>query len=233
MTTTTVSPAPTASTERSRQAAWKTVQGAGTRKSERWSDAEERALRRLYATHTAREIGERLGRSRIAIKNKALKLGLGNCVKSHNAGCFKPGLVPWNKGTRYIAGGRSAETRFQPGDKPHTWNPVGHERVSKEGYLLRKVTDTGVTRRDYRPVHHLVWQEAGREIPPGHALVFRDGDKRNFDINNLELVTRAELMRRNSVHRLPKEAALAYQLVGCIRRQINRRTRQQHQEITE
>lgn len=223
MTTTTVSPAPTASTERSRQAAWKTVQGAGTRKSERWSAAEERALRRLYATHTAREIGERLGRSRIAIKNKALKLGLGNCVKSHNAGCFKPGLVPWNKGTRYIAGGRSAETRFQPGDKPHTWNPVGHERVSKEGYLLRKVTDTGVTRRDYRPVHHLVWQEAGREIPPGHALVFRDGDKRNFALGNLELVTRADLMRRNSYHNYGPEIAATVQLRGAIMRQINKR----------
>lgn len=223
MTTTTVSPAPTASTERSRQAAWKTVQGAGTRKSERWSDAEERALRRLYATHTAREIGERLGRSRIAIKNKALKLGLGNCVKSHNAGCFKPRLVPWNKGTRYIAGGRSAETRFQPGDKPHTWNPVGHERVSKEGYLLRKVTDTGVTRRDYRPVHHLVWQEAGREIPPGHALVFRDGDKRNFALGNLELVTRADLMRRNSYHNYGPEIAATVQLRGAIMRQINKR----------
>ena len=210
MTTTTVSPAPTASTERSRQAAWKTVQGAGTRKSERWSDAEERALRRLYATHTAREIGERLGRSRIAIKNKALKLGLGK-------------LVPWNKGTRYIAGGRSAETRFQPGDKPHTWNPVGHERVSKEGYLLRKVTDTGVTRRDYRPVHHLVWQEAGREIPPGHALVFRDGDKRNFALGNLELVTRADLMRRNSYHNYGPEIAATVQLRGAIMRQINKR----------
>jgi len=221
--TTTVSPAPAASTERSGQAVGKTAQGAGTRTSERWSDAEERALRRLYATHTAREIGERLGRSRIAIKNKALKLGLGNCVKSHNAGCFKPGLVPWNKGTRYIAGGRSAETRFQPGDKPHTWNPVGHERVSKEGYLLRKVTDTGVTRRDYRPVHHLVWQEAGREIPPGHALVFRDGDKRNFALGNLELVTRADLMRRNSYHNYGPEIAATVQLRGAIMRQINKR----------
>ena len=220
--TATVSPAPAASTERSRQAAGKTAQGAGTRTSERWSDAEERALRRLYQTHTAREIGERLGRSRIAIKNKALKLGLGNGIKSHNAGCFKPGLVSWNKGTRFIAGGRSAETHFKPGDKPHTWNPVWHERVSNEGYLQRKVTDTGVTGRDYRPVHHLVWQEAGREIPPGYALVFRDGDKRNFALDNLELVTRADLMRKNSCHNYGPEIAAAVQLKGAITRQINK-----------
>ena len=221
--TATVSPAPAASTERSRQAAGKTAQGAGTRTSERWSDAEERALRRLYQTHTAREIGERLGRSRIAIKNKALKLGLGNGIKSHNAGCFKPGLVPWNKGTRFIAGGRSAETHFKPGDKPHTWNPVWHERVSNEGYLQRKVTDTGVTWRDYRPVHHLVWQEAWRDIPPGYALVFRDGDKRNFALCNLELVTRADIMRRNSFHNYGPEIAAAVQLRGAITRQINKR----------
>ena len=63
-----------------------------------------------------------------------------------------------------------------------------------EGYLERKVTDTGVKRIDYRLVHHLVWLAAGREIPPGHVLTFRDGDKRNFDLDNLELLTRKQLI---------------------------------------
>lgn len=121
----------------------------------------------------------------------------------------------------------------KPGEMPHNWRAVGADRVSKEGYLQRKIADTGVSRRDYVPVHHLIWRMHGRDIPPGYALCFVDGDKSNVDINNLELVSRAELMRRNSVHQLPKEAALAAQLVGCIRRQINRRTRQQQQEITE
>lgn len=136
---------------------------------------------------------------------------------------FKPGQEPWNSGTHFASGGRSVETRFKPGNKPHTWRPIGTELISKEGYLERKVTDTGVTEHDYVPVHHLVWREAGREIPKGSVLVFRDGDKRNFAIDNLELVTRQELMRRNSIHNCGPEIAQLIQLRGAISRQINQR----------
>ena len=79
--------------------------------------------------------------------------------------------------------------------------------------------------RDWRPVHHLVLEAAGREIPPGYALVFRDGDKRNAALDNLELITRADLMARNSVHRYPEHIVRAVQAVGALNRQINRRAR--------
>ena len=76
------------------------------------------------------------------------------------------------------------------------------------------MADTGVTRRDYVNVHHLIWREAGNDIPPGHILIFRDGNKANFALENLELITRKENMRRNSVHNLPKELAELCQLKG-------------------
>lgn len=214
----------------------------------RWTDDEVAELRRLFPDHTAREISERTGRGVRSIELKARQLGLRKTSEwiaeraraamadpSHPARRtqWQTGNAPHNKGKPHPARGRTLETMFQPGHRPHTWMPIGSDRTSKEGYLQRKTADTGCTRRDYAPVHHLVWRMHGRTVPAGYALCFIDGDKRNFDINNLELVHRSELMRRNSVHRLPKEAALAYQLVGCIRRQINRRTRQQHQEITE
>lgn len=214
----------------------------------RWTDDEVAELRRLFPDHTAREISERTGRGVRSIELKAHQLGLRKTSEwiaeraraamadpSHPARRtqWQTGNAPYNKGKPHPARGRTLETMFQPGHRPHTWMPIGSDRTSKEGYLQRKTADTGCTRRDYVAIHHLVWRMHGRTVPAGYALCFIDGDKRNFDINNLELVDRSELMRRNSVHRLPKEAALAYQLVGCIRRQINRRTRQQHQEITE
>ena len=214
----------------------------------RWTDDEVAELRRLFPDHTAREISERIGRGVRSIELKARQLGLRKTSEwiaeraraamadpSHPARRtqWQTGNAPYNKGKPHPARGRTLETMFQPGHRPHTWMPIGSDRTSKEGYLQRKTADTGCTRRDYVAIHHLVWRMHGRTVPAGYALCFIDGDKRNFDINNLELVHRSELMRRNSVHRLPREAALAYQLVGCIRRQINRRTRQQHQEITE
>ena len=207
-----------------------------------WTADEIATLRRLYPTHTGQQIADVLGLTLKKVYSKAHGLGLnkpGDWLAERSRRLmedpnhpgrrtwFAAGHAPHNKGKPFPAKGRAVETQFKKGMVPHTWRPIGHERVSKEGYLQRKVSDTGTTRRDYVAIHHLVWRMHGHTVPQGYALCFVDGDKRNFDINNLELVHRSELMRRNSVHRLPKEAALAYQLVGCIRRQINRRDRQE------
>lgn len=138
---------------------------------------------------------------------------------------FRKGHATWNKGIHYDAPGRSAETRFKPRSVPPNYKPVGSERISKDGYLQRKMTATGYPPKDWVPVHHILWRDAGRDIPHGHALVFRDGDKTNLALANLELVTRADLMRRNSVHLLGPEIASTLQLIGALKRQINHRTR--------
>ena len=185
-----------------------------------WTTDEDARLRELYDTIPASAIGKLLGRSKSSIKNRTHVLGL---TKGHNSGRFDKGITPWNKGKRYDSGGRSHETRFKPGDRPKTYKPVGSERVSKEGYLQRKMTDTGYPPRDWVPVHHVVWREAGREIPSGFRLTFRDGNKRNFSLDNLELVSIADMMRRNTFHNYGPEIARLVQLRGAITRQINLR----------
>lgn len=135
---------------------------------------------------------------------------------------FKPGHQTWNKGINFNPGGRSAETRFKKGMKPHTWQPIGTERFSKDGYLQRKVADTGEKLKDWVYVHIFLWQEHHKkDLPKGHAIVFKDGDKTNIVIENLECLSRAELMKRNSVHNLPKELAELVQLRGALNRRIN------------
>ena len=198
------------------------------------------SLIELYPTHSAAECAAVLGVGIKTVYNKAAALGLKKSrewIADHarrktadpahgsHAARFKPGHATWNKGTHFTAGGRSADTRFKPGHRPHGWKSIGHERFTADGVWQRKVTNTGVTRRDYVNVHWIVWREAGRDIPPGHALVFKDSNRMNVALDNLELVTRAELMRRNSLHRYPKEIALVIQLRGAINRQINRHTR--------
>ncbi len=190
-----------------------------------WTTDEDARLRRLYPDTPNQDIGDQLGRTEPAILNRAIKLGLRKAAGYRNPSQLQTGNTPWNKGLKgWQAGGRSAETRFKSGNKPHTWHPIGHERITKYGYLERKTADTGITRHDYRPVHHLVWIEANGPIPAGHAVSFRDGDKTHITLDNLELIHRTELMSRNSVHRLPKPVAQAVQLMGALRRQINQRT---------
>lgn len=202
----------------------------------------ESRITELYPMHSGAEIAELLGIGLRTVYKTAGRLGLkksrewiaerarrrmadpAHPARTHQ---IKPGTAPWNKGIHFFSGGRSPETQFKPGNKPNTWHPVGHERITDEGYLQRKLTETGVTRRDYVNVHWIVWRAAGRDIPPGHALIFRDGNKRNVALDNLELVTRAELMRRNSLHRFPEELVRVVRLRGALNRHINKRTTQE------
>lgn len=189
-----------------------------------WTTAEEQSLRDLYGHHPASAIAAELGRSKAAIKNRVRILGL---TKGENSGCFPKGNEPWNKGTHFTAGGRSAETRFKPGERRgvavRLYKPIGSERISKDGYLERKINDGMPLQKRWRAVHIIEWEAINGPLPAGHAIVFKDGDKNNRHPDNLELITRAELMRRNTIHNYPKEIAQLVQLRGAVSRQINKR----------
>ena len=44
------------------------------------------------------------------------------------------------------------------------------------------------TGEHWQSKHSLLWeQHHGRKVPKGHIVMFADGDRRNFDINNLML----------------------------------------------
>lgn len=192
---------------------------SANRQQRPWLPREDAQLSALYATHSARAVALMLNRTKSSIKNRACVL---NLQKGHNnPGRFLPGSTPWNKGTHYVSGGNSVLTQFKKGQHPHSWRPIGHTRTRSDEYMERKTADTGNTRHDYVLIHHLVWRMHGHSIPRGQVLVFRDGDRRNFDINNLQLIKRQELMQRNSVHNLPAEVKELVSIKARIVRKIN------------
>jgi len=202
-----------------------------------WTDAERDLLRAHYADTPTAELAARIGRSIKTVYSVAYKLGLRKSGTYFAAGLggrtgdgrgtatrFQPGHTTWNKGQRYIAGGRSAETRFKPGQIPHTWKPVGTYRVRQDvngGYLEQKMTDTGCTRRDWIAVHRMVWEAAHGPIPPGHIVAFRPGRKsvvpEEITLDGLELVSRQEMIRRNTIHRYPLEIKHNMRLLGRLK----------------
>lgn len=203
-----------------------------------WTPKQDAVLAYLYPDNRTVDILAFLpGKTKSGLYYRANKLGLkkspglvarlaAEAMNNPNHGGrysqFKKGQESWNKGKPFIAGGRSTDTQFKKGRRPHTWNPIGHERVSKDGYLERKMTDTGITRNDYVAVHRLVWVEAGNAIPPGHIVVFKDGNKANISVSNLECISRQEGMRRNTYHQYGPEVSKLVQLRGAITRQINK-----------
>lgn len=198
-----------------------------------WSPQDEFILRQLYATTTNAELADLLDRQEKAVGLKARKMGL---AKKANVGCFSRGSQPWNKGRKgYDPGGRSRQTRFKEGHRggraAELHQPIGAERISKDGYLERKTNEGMPLQRRWEAVHRIVWREANGPIPPGHAVVFKAGkhtaDPALLTQDRLELVSRAELMRRNSRHtRYPPEVNQLMQLKGALNRKINRRDRE-------
>jgi HNH endonuclease len=144
---------------------------------------------------------------------------------------YPKGHVPANKGKKGINYPGMKPTQFKPGEKSKNWMPVGSERVNSEGILQLKISDTGYPPVDWVGMHVLVWQATQGALLKTHVLRFKDGNKSNVTLENLECITQKENMRRNSIHTiLPKELAQLAQLRGAINRKINRR--QKSERIT-
>lgn len=224
-----------------------------------WTAADDAILRARYPDEPAAATGRAMNRSLSAIYGRAALLGLhksaafmesdksgrvqrGKQCATMIASQFKPGIVPANKGLRRPgwAPGRMADTQFKKGcmsgAAQHNYVPIGTERLTKDGYVERKVNDDHpVPARRWVGVHRLVWEAVNGQVPAGHAVTFRPG-KRTTDvalitIDIVELVSRAELMRRNSYHtKYPKDIALLIQLKGALNRKINRRIRDDQEQ---
>lgn len=199
-----------------------------------WSAAERELLRRHYADSSTADLARVLGRSVQAVGMQAVKLGLrkSEAWRAAHATTFQPGLVPWNKGVRYEAGGRSAQTRFKPGGLPHTTLAVGTLRITRDGILQRKFSDAkyGSPSRRWRSVHRLVWEAAHGPVPDGHIVVFKPGRFTNLEdditLDRLECISQADNARRNHPRNKSPELARLYQLKGAITRQANRIARE-------
>ena len=84
-------------------------------------------------------------------------------------------------------------TMFAKGNVPPNHRPVGSERISKDGYIEVKVAEPNKWRLKQR----VVYEETKGKIPEGCPKIFLDGNKRNFDIDNLRCITRSELLYLN------------------------------------
>ncbi len=144
-----------------------------------------------------------------------------------NCGRFTNGHVPANKGTKMPKEvyDKVKATMYKKGNVPANLNSMGHIRLSKDGYLYIK-TKEGKAQRNYELLHRHVWEKHNGAIPEGYNVQFKDGNRKNCNIDNLYLISRAEQMRNeNSLHvKYPKKIAELIQIKGAINRQINKQT---------
>ena len=112
-------------------------------------------------------------------------------LKTGNTGQFKKYQEPWNKGLKGYMGAN--KTSFKKGTIPPNYKPVGTERFAKDGYIEVKVKDPNV----WELKHRYIYKKHHGEIPNGYNVIFADKNISNFDIDNLILVSKAEMLILN------------------------------------
>lgn len=125
------------------------------------------------------------------IKNCKSRYHITSGVKT----CFVKGNTPHNKGKKQSdfmsdeAINRTKATRFKKGNIPHNHRLVGSERITKDGYTEIKVAEPN----KWKLKHVMIWEQVNGEKPKSSVVIFLDGNKQNFDIENLKLIKRAQL----------------------------------------
>ena len=80
------------------------------------------------------------------------------------------------------------------GNRCQQEKPIGTISKWECGYTRIKTGDN-----EWEFIQRYVWKKHYGEIPPGHSVIFLDGNTDNYNIENLALVNRNELMKYNSM----------------------------------
>lgn len=201
----------------------------------KWTSVQDDMMRAFYPNNTMATMKALTGRSECSIYNRVfvLKLKKSEAYLASPAACrlrrgdevgkayrFKKGQQVWNKGMKGLSFEGSKPTQFKKGSKPSNWKPVGHIRLTVDGYYEMKMAE-GM--QQFKLLHRVIWERCNGAIPKGQICIFIDGNTKNLEVTNLALMTKVQNMKRNSLHSYPKELAELIQLRGALNRQLNKR----------
>ena len=119
-----------------------------------------------------------------------------NHVYTGFTGRFEKGRTSHNKGVKVSPDQYEAlrPTMFKKGQRPHNFKPVGSTRVNVDGYVEVKVADPNMWRQRSR----LVYEKANGKIPRNHCVLHKNGVKTDDRLENLIVVSHAELAAINT-----------------------------------
>lgn len=124
---------------------------------------------------------------------KMVSLAKRNGAKNGLDTTFPKGYIPWTKrvaGTGVI---KASSTAFKKGHVAYNRSPVGTIVKNTDGYWEKKVADPDV----WMFLQRAVWIESGREVGKDEVIIFADGNRENFSLDNLIKVSKAEFSKMN------------------------------------
>lgn len=189
-------------------------------------------LMQHYPDDTGPEIASAIGRAVRSVYHKAHSLKLEKSEefkRSHKSRLFtgieginyrfQKGNVPWSKGTKGIITGGIA-TQFKKGNLPKNTKYDGciTTRKSNHGKLYKWIR---VSKGKWIMLHVKIWVDSHGDVPNGKIVVFKNGDTMDIRAENLELISLAENMRRNTIQKYPEDLKKSIRALGKLKRLIN------------
>lgn len=141
-----------------------------------------------------KELGELLSRSAESIKCK---------IKSEGFRRSKEQVTNLRKA--YNTG------HFKKGSLPHNYK--NGQYISKDGYIMKSVGG-GVQRLK----HIWLWEKINGPLPAGYCLRCVDGDIKNTDPGNWNLITRKENLLQNTIHRYPDVLIKSIKIISKLKK---------------
>jgi hypothetical protein len=176
-----------------------------------WTLQETELLIEYYPHRSTKEVAFITGKSISQCYAKAFAIQLhktpeyleteasGRLQKGNQATQFYKGHEPWNKGMKGLdIGGK--ESQFKKGHVPHNHKTVASERIDEDGYTYIKIAEH--TRWVLK--HRHIYEQHHGKLEPHMIVTFRDKNILNFEIDNLEAITKVENMQRNTITKYPK-----------------------------
>lgn len=199
-----------------------------------WTSKEIEYLKQNYCNKFTSEIATELDRSVRAVYQAATVYGLKKSPEFMKMALereaeklkvigtktrFKPGNISHNKGQKMSKElyERVKVSMFKKGNEPHNMKYDGHERLDpKDGYIYIRIS-----KGKYVLKHRLVWEQHNGPITKGNIIIFKDKNKYNLNIDNLQMITKRENMLRNTVTKYPLELQQLIKLNNKLKTTLN------------
>lgn len=191
-----------------------------------WTPDMDNVLKENYPYKETSEVAKMLGLTTKQILCRARRLKLHKSpevVKGiRENGMFLKGHVPFNKGMKqheFMSEEviqKTIATRFKKGQIPVNVKNVGYERITRDGYVEIK------TEKGFVLKHRMLWEKYYGTIPKRHVIRFKNGNKQDVRIENLELVTFENNMKDNTIHNYPPEIKTAMRRISKLKRMVKK-----------
>jgi HNH endonuclease len=180
-----------------------------------WTQEEIEFLKNNYENTLTSQLAQILGKNISAVYRMAYSLQIrktqefiksfGSTLSQHPAALanrIKTGNEPYNKGKKMPDHIRNKvlKTFFKAGHLPHNTKSDGALSKRSDGYWWMRV---GLA--NWKQVHRVVWEQANGPLQKNDVIRFKDGNRDNYQLDNLELTTKQGNMQLNTIHRYPDE----------------------------